>query len=1074
MDPGKKSYRLTDRDEFESELKEGAYIPVTDEVVRVRQDDKYRERFRHFSRFYEEIKGEPYPSNYADQATLTFLESHSILILGLNSAWKLDHHFKARASIDPLAMARALDRIDDERFKDWLKFAVWHHPLNSSYDDRITDHGFMERLAQTGFSVGFHGHLHNADTGLFSYDHSAGGRRIHMIGAGTFGAPPKEWTDGYPLQYNLIRIQGKQLIVETRRRAAIDGAWKPDAIWTQGPGKDPLPRYCFELPLAPQTLDASKAKEKTDVARETLAALKIEKDIRAYFDKAAAFHADLPLAGFKTRIRVPVRIEDIYIHLRAMPHLLASGDACYANAEDAQQKLHGCGLDKEISLAQAFRWTEKLNRGGIVILGDPGSGKTTHLKRLLLYCYRQGPEAIGLPAEMIPVFLPLRELRDINNGLGPFIQEQLSHPHLDTPQGFGQRLMQRGNLLFLLDGLDEVADPAYRSQVSRWIEDACRYHHTNCRFVVTSRFAGYTQEARLDAHFLEMHVMPLNQAQAETFICKWYEIVETGLSLDRDQAGVIADQRASGLIERLRAPEFRARRVFEMTRNPLLLANLCLVHRDRGDLPRTRAKLYEECIDVLLERWRRGIGIATRITAQNGRRLLQPAALWMHSQDQRTLAAADELAPVIEPAVKAVGWKHGKAADFLGIVRDESGLLTGWSGDRYGFMHLGFQEYLAAREIRSRAFEDNRVLKELALHFGQGWWQEVILILLALEEPSLFKPFMREVVALPAFADNLDLVELCLDEAAEVHPEPFIELLRNKPGDDAELWRRQLAALRIVERLDGDAFEVLAADLREHPYDQIRELLQTRFKEERQDVIVSEPSGYELVYIPGGVFMMGSPESEKDRDDDEGPQHEVSVPAFYMGRYPVTNAEYGKFLSQSKDTKEPAYWGDRKYNQLRQPVVGVSWNDAKAYADWAGLSLPSEAQWEYACRAGTTTRYYTGDSETDLDRAGWYDKNSDYKLHVVGEKEPNACGLYDMHGNVYEWVEDDWHENYEDAPADGRAWVGNPRDSHRVLRGGSWISSARYCRSANRLRSSPGYRHWYYGFRLVLPAGHFS
>jgi formylglycine-generating enzyme required for sulfatase activity len=161
-----------------------------------------------------------------------------------------------------------------------------------------------------------------------------------------------------------------------------------------------------------------------------------------------------------------------------------------------------------------------------------------------------------------------------------------------------------------------------------------------------------------------------------------------------------------------------------------------------------------------------------------------------------------------------------------------------------------------------------------------------------------------------------------------------------------------------------------------------------------------------------------------------------------LGRYPVTNDEYGRFLA-SPGYEEPKYWADRKFNQPDQPVVGVSWNDAEKYAEWAGLNLPSEAQWEYACRAGTETRYYTGDSEDDLDRAGWYLKNSGAQLPPVGEKEPNAFGLYDMHGNVWEWIEDVWHDSYKGAPNDGSPWVDNPRSSIRVLRGGSWNSIAR-------------------------------
>ena len=112
-----------------------------------------------------------------------------------------------------------------------------------------------------------------------------------------------------------------------------------------------------------------------------------------------------------------------------------------------------------------------------------------------------------------------------------------------------------------------------------------------------------------------------------------------------------------------------------------------------------------------------------------------------------------------------------------------------------------------------------------------------------------------------------------------------------------------------------------------------------------------------------------------------------------MGRYPVTNEEYGRFLKDNPKIKPPEYWADRQFNQPRQPVVGVSWEDAQRYASWAGLRLPSEAEWEYACRAGTRTRFYTGDTEKDLDQAGWYSENSGGQTHPVGEKDAQRLGL---------------------------------------------------------------------------------
>ena len=367
-------------------------------------------------------------------------------------------------------------------------------------------------------------------------------------------------------------------------------------------------------------------------------------------------------------------------------------------------------------------------------------------------------------------------------------------------------------------------------------------------------------------------------------------------------------------------------------------------------------------------------------------------------------------------------------------MRDESGLLTGWDQENYGFMHLGFQEYLAAREIRIRSFSKPAVLRELASHFGESWWEEVGLLILALEdEPSVFVPYMRELLKQPAFSQHPNLIEACLDDASEVSVEPFEEILKGKFKKKRGLWENQLFALSILERLDPSVVDGLKPALAKHPFFGIRQWVEARFKERAAAGATIEKIKYEMVRIPGGSFMMGSPESEEGRLHWEGPVHEVNVPGFEMGKYPVTNEQYGRFLQENPDAPEPEYWADRKYNQPRQPVVGVSWNDARRFAEWAGLRLPSEAEWEYACRAGTGTRYYSGDDEKDLDRIGWYAGNSGGRLHSVGEKEPNDFGLYDMHGNIWEWVGDVWHDNYEGAPTDGSPWVEKPKGSDRVV-----------------------------------------
>ncbi|WP_437514859.1 macro domain-containing protein [Sorangium sp. So ce1099] len=244
----KKAYKLVDREELSALPTEGSFIDIGSGALRIRDETLYPRRFEHFARFYQDVRKEPYPLAPEAQALLYTFPEQNLLVLGLNSAWNLDHHFKDRASIHPLALGRALDEIRrTAAYAPYVKIAVWHHPIASPFPDRITEHGFLERLAQAGFRLGLHGHIHKADNALFRYDQAASGRQIELLCAGTFGAPTREWVPGYPLQYQLLRLKGDTLTVETRRREEPSGTWKPDARWTSDRGKDPLPRYTVRI-----------------------------------------------------------------------------------------------------------------------------------------------------------------------------------------------------------------------------------------------------------------------------------------------------------------------------------------------------------------------------------------------------------------------------------------------------------------------------------------------------------------------------------------------------------------------------------------------------------------------------------------------------------------------------------------------------------------------------------------------------------------------------------------------------------------------------------------------------------
>jgi formylglycine-generating enzyme required for sulfatase activity/tetratricopeptide (TPR) repeat protein len=277
-----------------------------------------------------------------------------------------------------------------------------------------------------------------------------------------------------------------------------------------------------------------------------------------------------------------------------------------------------------------------------------------------------------------------------------------------------------------------------------------------------------------------------------------------------------------------------------------------------------------------------------------------------------------------------------------------------------------------------------------------------------------------------------------------------------------------------------------------------------------RDSLKDRTEGPEMVMIPPGRFVMGSPPSEEGRYDSEGPQHEVAIAqAFALGRFAVTVGDFRRFVQASgykteAETQGGSHVWDGKEWKLDKdrnwrspgfeqgddhPVVCVSWNDAQAYVRWLSeqtgerYRLPSEAEWEYACRAGTTRSRYWGDDPAQACRYGNVaDKTAKrqflgWEVHPcedgyvytapVGKFQPNDFTLCDMLGNVWEWVEDCWHDSYNGAPADGSPWTSGGDRARRVFRGGSWGGEPRDVRSACRVGDGAGARSHYRGFRLA-------
>ena len=234
-----------------------------------------------------------------------------------------------------------------------------------------------------------------------------------------------------------------------------------------------------------------------------------------------------------------------------------------------------------------------------------------------------------------------------------------------------------------------------------------------------------------------------------------------------------------------------------------------------------------------------------------------------------------------------------------------------------------------------------------------------------------------------------------------------------------------------------------------------------------------------MVLIPAGEFLMGSPDNDSMAYGDEQPQHRVRITQpFYLSVYPVTQSEYQRVMGENPS----AFNGFRGIFGFfanpggpSWPVEQVSWEDAMAFCrrlsaqEGTEYRLPTEAEWEYACRSGSTDRWCFGDDESQLEQYAWYGTNSGSRTHPVGEKKPNGWGLYDMHGNVWEWCADWWDANYCQQFANKVAVdpTGPAGGSGRVYRGGCWDFDASFCRSACRAGSAPGYRCDSLGFRLA-------
>lgn len=683
-----------------------------------------------------------------------------------------------------------------------------------------------------------------------------------------------------------------------------------------------------------------------------------------------------------------------------------------------------------------------------VLVGEPGAGKSTSTKALAAQLAEEsdGP---------VPVFLSLPELLENQGSLFQRAAEAASEiePQLDAA-ALAKRLAELaeepGRLWILLDAWDEVLDG--RERVQRLI-DGWRKQFPKASFLITTRPAGH---AGLEHWPQQATLEPLNAEQRQELLGSWLGSETTSRLLD----------------EMTRRPAIQL-----LVGNPLLLSFVAKVFRETNALPRTRGKLYAAIVDLLVERGseREPMGLGNNRTAT--RRLLPPFALAL-LETRQTAWTFDQLYDALtsildQPDAKGrplrthlAAWSANPEA-FLNDLAHLSGLLAPHDGPRrpWRFLHRTLGEYLGAEALVARGAEAaiNFFTKEERDSAGDPAYAEPLALMADLmpDEASCLRVLRQlDMRGSDLFTRTLPHVDLPSREALLVlwcesesgDGEVLLELVerwRGEVADTTELARTIWSVLGSAPRWRNERARAQQSALA-YALDQIQRLTDTECDNLfRTFGLGTAPNSARPNFrqIPAGVLTMIGNRFPKER-----PRHRVEVASFQLASTPITESMFSHFRAIANPMGH------------EHPVSMVTWWEAWLFCRWIGARLPSGSEWLHACRAGTSSRFWSGDGSSDLERVAWYIGNSGGGTRPVAQKPANPWGLHDLHGNVWEWCQDHSEGLYEETPRDGSAWE-NCQAKHRQARGGAWLSSSDECEASFRLVASPSHRDRAVGFR---------
>ncbi|MBN1218750.1 MAG: SUMF1/EgtB/PvdO family nonheme iron enzyme [Anaerolineae bacterium] len=783
----------------------------------------------------------------------------------------------------------------------------------------------------------------------------------------------------------------------------------------------------------------------------------LQQATKVYLTQLVDRYQYLDFKGMGVSDRVPLRMPllEMYVPLKARIEM-PEGDTW-----SHQLRLAGRQVSQEEAEAMGQRLSEPQplvtllgQHDGLIILGDPGAGKTTFLKVLTLRLALGEGEALGL-GQRLPILVPLSAYANALDAhdipLDEFVATYYRERGLKLPiAAMLSEALAQGGALLLLDGLDEIRDLARRQLVmSRLVDFFTFQRRQGNKFILTSRIVGYRDVRPTVAGLAECTLVDFDHAEITQFVNQWTAAVERAARGDTAIAAAEAARERSELLASVeRNPGVR-----QLAANPLLLTILALMKRQGITLPERRVELYQKYVETLLRHWNLARGLDGRASRDldvvETTRVLAPLALWMHQTSPGVgLVKREAVRRKLEEIYAERGEPDPEQAgrQLLSDAREYASLLLERGAGMYGFIHLTFQEYLAAVAIAQRGQQDVKpVVQALADHIADDNWHEVSLLAIG----------------------YLGIVQQ-RDEAAGMALRDLIQLAPGEPGQATILageaaldaWPGGVTPAckkAVIEALQTAMVDTAVSLPRRAKAGQVL----GRLGDPRAGVTTLPPL---LTPVLEGEFLYG--DSKKKR----------GVKPFQAGIYPITNSQFAHFIEaggyneatwwsregwqyrQQAKWTQPRLWDDSKWNIPNHPVVGISWFEAEAFCNWLSAEygqayrLPAEAEWERLVRGQDGREFPWGDR--------WQDGVSNTIESRIGQTSAvgmfpagvSPSGAYDCAGNVWEWGAD-WY--YED------------KDS-RVLRGGAWDYDLDYARCSYRSRDYPSLRVDDLGFRLVV------